>query len=206
MSAAKTQTKDSMASADPGIAALVGKLFATVPETAAVLRSDQRSVRRAIAAGEIPSTRVGPRSLVPTAWLRHAAGLFVPALSGAGGQHAPAATRLLPPKDVMPMLTDPADIGRLLEQSDERDQHSDLRREAERQAYRAGYVDGFRAAVGAGDRVWRDAPSPQPIDGTALAELEQKRWGPGGRSRFADPRPGDYRPTDISGHDAMRSA
>jgi hypothetical protein len=55
--------------------ALDGKLFASVPEAAVVLRSDPRSVRRSIAAGDIPSTRVGPRSLVPVRWLLRAAGL-----------------------------------------------------------------------------------------------------------------------------------
>lgn len=54
---------------------LDGKLFATVPEAAVVLRSDPRTVRLSIAAGDIPCTRVGPRSLVPVQWLRQAAGL-----------------------------------------------------------------------------------------------------------------------------------
>ena len=54
---------------------LSGKLFASVPEAATVLRSDPRSVRRAIAAGDIPCTRVGPRALVPVRWLREVAGL-----------------------------------------------------------------------------------------------------------------------------------
>ena len=57
------------------LARLTGRLFATVPETAVVLRSDARSVRRAIAAGDIPAIPVGPRKLVPIAWLRQAAGL-----------------------------------------------------------------------------------------------------------------------------------
>ena len=57
------------------LADLEGKLFATVPEAAAVLRSDPRSVRRSIAAGAIPAQPVGPRKLVPVAWLRQAAGL-----------------------------------------------------------------------------------------------------------------------------------
>jgi hypothetical protein len=57
------------------LAELEGSLFASVPQAAAVLRSDPRSVRRSIAAGDIPATRVGPRSLVPVAWLRQAAGL-----------------------------------------------------------------------------------------------------------------------------------
>ena len=56
------------------IDALAGKLFASVPETAVVLRSDPRSIRRAIAAGDIPCTSVGPRKLVPTSWLLKAAG------------------------------------------------------------------------------------------------------------------------------------
>ena len=57
------------------LADLEGKLFATVPEAAVVLRSDVRSVRRSIAAGTIPAQPVGPRKLVPVAWLRRAAGL-----------------------------------------------------------------------------------------------------------------------------------
>ena len=57
------------------LAELEGKLFATVPEAAVVLRSDVRSVRRSIAAGDIPATPVGPRKLVPVTWLRQAAGL-----------------------------------------------------------------------------------------------------------------------------------
>jgi hypothetical protein len=28
--------------------------------------------------------------------------------------------------------------------------------------------------------------------GPDRAELEERRWGPGGRDHFADPRPGDY--------------
>lgn len=28
--------------------------------------------------------------------------------------------------------------------------------------------------------------------GIPFADLEERRWGPGGREHFADPRPGDY--------------
>jgi hypothetical protein len=63
------------AEAQAALAELRGKLFASVPETAAILRSDPRSVRRAIAAGDIPCVPVGPRKLVPVTWLRRAAGL-----------------------------------------------------------------------------------------------------------------------------------
>jgi hypothetical protein len=57
------------------LARLGDQIFASTPEAATVLRSDPRSVRRGIAAGDIPATRVGPRWLIPTEWLRHAAGL-----------------------------------------------------------------------------------------------------------------------------------
>jgi hypothetical protein len=57
------------------LAAIEGKLFASVPETARVLRSQERSIRRAIAAGDIPAVPLGPRKMVPTAWIRKAAGL-----------------------------------------------------------------------------------------------------------------------------------
>jgi hypothetical protein len=67
-------TRDAAAASDV-LATLKDKLFATVPEAAAVLRSDPRSVRRSIAAGDIPAQPVGPRKLVPVAWLRRAAGL-----------------------------------------------------------------------------------------------------------------------------------
>ena len=30
------------------------------------------------------------------------------------------------------------------------------------------------------------------VRGRSCAQLEERRWGPGGRAHFADPRPGDY--------------
>jgi excisionase family DNA binding protein len=57
------------------LADLNGKLFATVPETSVVFRSDERAIRRAIEAGEIPATRTGRVWRVPVKWIREAAGL-----------------------------------------------------------------------------------------------------------------------------------
>ena len=57
------------------LADLEDKLFATVPEVAVILRSDVRSIRRAIAAGEIPAQSVGRRKLVPVPWVSQAARL-----------------------------------------------------------------------------------------------------------------------------------
>lgn len=59
--------------ADPW-AALDGRLFATVPEAAAILRYDVRTVRRGIAAGEIPATKVGSTYRIRVSWLRKQAG------------------------------------------------------------------------------------------------------------------------------------
>jgi excisionase family DNA binding protein len=49
---------------------LDGKLFADVPEVAALLRIDQRTVRRSIEHGDIPAIRTGQRWRIPTSWLR----------------------------------------------------------------------------------------------------------------------------------------
>lgn len=46
--------------------------------------------------------------------------------------------------------------------------------------YQAGYIDGLL-----------DRKHAQH-DMVAQLRLDQARWGPGGRGRFADPRPGDY--------------
>ena len=55
------------------LAALDGKLFTGVPETATVIDADQRTVRRALEAGEIPGVRIGQRWRIPVAWLREQA-------------------------------------------------------------------------------------------------------------------------------------
>ena len=39
---------------------------------------------------------------------------------------------------------------------------------------------------------WNRIAAPAARAGADFAELEARRWGPGGREHFADPRPGDY--------------
>jgi hypothetical protein len=59
-----------------------------------------------------------------------------------------------------------------------------LAREMAAAAYEQGQVDGYLRAVA-------DVKAYQ--HGLVLdAELEARRWGPGGRAHFADPRPGDF--------------
>ena len=64
-----------------------------------------------------------------------------------------------------------------------------------REAYEAGHADGYRAGYRQADADqaarWNQA-ARAVADGPAHAELEERRWGPGGRAHFADPRPGDF--------------
>ena len=64
-----------------------------------------------------------------------------------------------------------------------------------REAYEAGHADGYRAGyrqAGADQAAWWNQIARAAIDGPAHAELEERRWGPGGRAHFADPRPVDF--------------
>ena len=56
---------------------------------------------------------------------------------------------------------------------------------------RAGYEAGRRDAEADMARFWAEG-ARQVTRGVSHAELEQRRWGPGGRAHFADPRPGDF--------------
>lgn len=75
MTAPITWTPD----AEAALKRLGDRLFATTTETAAVLRYDARTVRRAIALGEIPAVRAGSTWRVPVAWIREQARLGAPA-------------------------------------------------------------------------------------------------------------------------------
>ncbi len=63
------------------------------------------------------------------------------------------------------------------------------------------YLDLIAAAHAAGRaeaerdmaEQWAEAAKPVTHGGKSQAELEERRWGPGGREHFGDPRPGDYK-------------
>ena len=61
------------------------------------------------------------------------------------------------------------------------------RNQLARQMYEAGRRDAEADMA----RFWAEA-ARQVTHGVSHAELEQRRWGPGGRAHFADPRPGDF--------------
>ena len=54
------------------------------------------------------------------------------------------------------------------------------------------YEAGRRDAEAEMAQAWAEAADPVAHGGPAFADLEECRWGPGGREHFADPRPGDY--------------
>jgi hypothetical protein len=61
-----------------------------------------------------------------------------------------------------------------------------------RWGYLAGYADGQLAEQRRADAEWA-AAAPLIIEpGPTHAELEERRWGPGGREHFGAARPGDY--------------
>lgn len=76
----------------------------------------------------------------------------------------------------------------------------ELVRAAAREAYDAGLAEGWRLGYEHGARLrqteWPRAIAKLLSGEPSLEELELRRWGPGGRERFGDPRPSDrLRPT-----------
>jgi hypothetical protein len=61
------------------------------------------------------------------------------------------------------------------------------RHQLARQMYQAGHRDAEAEMARRWDQIARPA-----VHGTSHAQLEERRWGPGGRAHFADPRPGDF--------------
>jgi hypothetical protein len=67
-----------------------------------------------------------------------------------------------------------------------------LCRAAWRDGYACGLAAGRRQEAAERDALWAAAAGPIARGGAPAAELELRRWGPGGREHFGDPRPGDY--------------
>jgi len=90
-----------------------------------------------------------------------------------------------------------AEVTALLTLSGERDMWVKVCLRRERAAYRQGFIAGdlagYTRARTEMARRWTRIASPVAYGGPAFADLEERRWGPGGRARFGDPRPGDFR-------------
>lgn len=72
-----------------------------------------------------------------------------------------------------------------------------------REAYEAGRHAGYRQAKAEEEARWRQASPAVAVEGPSHAELEERRWGPGGRDHFADPHPGDFPGREPSGPHAL---
>lgn len=106
-----------------------------------------------------------------------------------GGEHVrDRVTHPAPP----PVALDRA-VAELLELSDERDLWMDRLGAEYKLGYQLGYLAGYRDGSEELYARCRALP-PIVVDGDSHAELERRRWGPGGRARFGDPRPGDRFP------------
>lgn len=66
------------------------------------------------------------------------------------------------------------------------------RNQLAREAYETGRQAGYRQAATDEEARWRQTPQVLVAHGPSHAELQERRWGPGGREHFADPRPGDF--------------
>jgi hypothetical protein len=116
----------------------------------------------------------------------------------------PASKTPAPPSPASPVLSLPAggDSGRdcawWVALSDERDLALRLRLAAWRNGYRLGrehgWKQGYEAACADQEAAWHEVAGrvARGANQPTFAELERRRWGPGGREHFADPRPGDY--------------
>ena len=86
-------------------------------------------------------------------------------------------------------------LAELLELSDERDQWQQRLGDEFRAGFAIGHAlgvdEGRRLEADERDRAWSRAAGVI-IRGETYDELERRRWGPGGREHFGDPRPGDY--------------
>jgi len=69
------------------------------------------------------------------------------------------------------------------------------RNQLARESYEAGRADGYRAGyrqAGADQAARWNQAARAGLGGPGHAELEERRWGPGGREHFADLRPSDF--------------
>lgn len=61
-----------------------------------------------------------------------------------------------------------------------------------RAGFRAGLAEGRRLEAADRDAAWDAIATPIARGGPSHSELERRRWGPGGRAAFGQPRTGDF--------------
>jgi hypothetical protein len=88
--------------------------------------------------------------------------------------------------------TSTLDRGDLLSRSTERDTWLRRLLATEQEAFIRGVAAGRQMEADERDAAWNQIAAPIARGGPAFAELERRRWGPGGREHFGDPQPGDF--------------
>lgn len=90
---------------------------------------------------------------------------------------------------------DPSAMALPLDAMPDPDAEVALLRQLGREAYERGHADGWREGYERAEADmaarWCKIAEPVARGGITHSELETRRWGPGGREHFADPRPGD---------------
>jgi hypothetical protein len=101
------------------------------------------------------------------------------------------------------------EVAALLAESDRRDRELAARLAMWRMAYRAAaalldtvFNAGQAQARAEMERDWHAIADPASRNSTSHAELEARRWGPGGRQAFGTPRPGDFPSRAVTGRAA----
>jgi hypothetical protein len=81
-----------------------------------------------------------------------------------------------------------------IEAADMAETETAYRSQLGREMYQDGRADGYQAGYrqAEADQAARWSQAARVAAGASDAELEERRWGPGGRAHFADPRPGDF--------------
>ena len=74
----------------------------------------------------------------------------------------------------------------VFERADEITAETRYRLQLARGARRTGFEAGRRSAFEEMARAWEHAAK------AVTESVDERRWGPGGRAHFADPRPGDF--------------
>jgi hypothetical protein len=89
---------------------------------------------------------------------------------------------------------DLAALAALIDPAAEAAYRRQLGAEAWRDGWRRGYRHGYERGARLREAEWPAAVASVTACGPSLAELERRRWGPGGREHYGDPRPGDLGP------------
>lgn len=96
----------------------------------------------------------------------------------------------------MVTIPDPGDVASALAEADRIGRRAAaelaLARWFGRAEYERGWRDGYEQTAADLEADWQEFTQPTAERLARDAGLMERRWGPGGREHFGDPRPGDF--------------